>query len=61
MNNVKSTDKEPRSPCIRHCCLDDNDVCIGCLRTLQEIIDWRSLTSEQKSQILIQCQNRRMQ
>lgn len=28
------------SPCIRHCCLDENDVCLGCFRTLTEITQW---------------------
>ncbi|MFP6848242.1 MAG: DUF1289 domain-containing protein [Pseudomonas sp.] len=28
------------SPCRRQCCLDDQDVCLGCGRTLQEILDW---------------------
>ncbi|EGR4199847.1 DUF1289 domain-containing protein [Vibrio cholerae] len=23
-----------KSPCVRHCCLDDKDICIGCVRTL---------------------------
>ncbi|MEB5521801.1 DUF1289 domain-containing protein, partial [Vibrio cholerae] len=22
-----------KSPCVRHCCLDDKDICIGCGRT----------------------------
>nr|WP_254619459.1 DUF1289 domain-containing protein [Vibrio metschnikovii] len=26
-----------KSPCVRHCCLDDKDICIGCGRTLDEI------------------------
>ena len=25
------------SPCIRHCTLDDADICLGCGRTLDEI------------------------
>jgi len=28
------------SPCIRNCCLDDDDVCIGCGRALAEIVAW---------------------
>ncbi|MFZ1295916.1 MAG: DUF1289 domain-containing protein, partial [Pseudomonadales bacterium] len=28
------------SPCIRHCTLDEADICIGCGRSLQDILDW---------------------
>ncbi len=42
----------PASPCIRNCCLNDGDVCLGCARTLQEILDWHRLTPLQKQQVL---------
>jgi predicted Fe-S protein YdhL (DUF1289 family) len=32
--------EEVVSPCRRQCCLDDQDTCLGCGRTLQEILDW---------------------
>lgn len=28
------------SPCRRQCCLDEQDICLGCGRTLQDILDW---------------------
>ena len=28
------------SPCVRNCCLDDDDVCFGCARSLDEIKEW---------------------
>ena len=31
---------EVASPCLRTCCLDDDDVCIGCGRALYEIVAW---------------------
>ena len=31
---------EVASPCRRQCCLDDQDVCLGCGRTLAEILAW---------------------
>lgn len=42
------------SPCIRNCCLDEQDICLGCFRSLEEIKVWgRSDTSAQKkTQIL---------
>ncbi|MFT6914946.1 MAG: putative Fe-S protein YdhL (DUF1289 family) [Motiliproteus sp.] len=40
------------SPCIRNCCLDDQDICIGCSRTLDEILHWGAADHRRKSQIL---------
>ncbi|CAM4361238.1 DUF1289 domain-containing protein [Pseudoalteromonas ostreae] len=59
MNNIKVSNEEPSSPCIRHCCLDKNDTCIGCFRTLDEILAWHSASPAQKQQILNECQNRK--
>ncbi|MGH8353999.1 MAG: DUF1289 domain-containing protein [Pseudomonas sp.] len=28
------------SPCRRACCLDGQDICIGCGRSLAEILEW---------------------
>ncbi|HFG1574822.1 TPA: DUF1289 domain-containing protein [Vibrio cholerae] len=44
-----------KSPCVRHCCLDDKDICIGCGRTLDEIYRWSSATNSEKQEILINC------
>lgn len=38
----------PLSPCIDVCALDDQNVCTGCKRTLQEIIDWSTMTAEEQ-------------
>ncbi|EGR0935836.1 DUF1289 domain-containing protein [Vibrio cholerae] len=42
-----------KSPCVRHCCLDDKDICIGCGRTLDEICRRNSATNSEKQEILI--------
>lgn len=41
-----------KSPCIEVCSLDDQDVCIGCYRTANEIIEWFSASDERKRIIL---------
>lgn len=46
------------SPCIRNCCLDDNDICMGCFRTLDEIKNWLSMTNTQKISVLRSCKQR---
>lgn len=50
---------EPASPCVRNCCLDDHDVCLGCLRSLDEIKAWLSFSEQEKRQVLANCQQRR--
>ena len=41
-----------QSPCTRHCSVNIDGVCVGCLRTRQEITDWRHYSDEQKQQVL---------
>ncbi|GAB3741238.1 hypothetical protein GCM10028794_26780 [Silanimonas algicola] len=40
------------SPCIRQCCLDDADECLGCGRTLDEIKAWHAAGAEGREAIL---------
>lgn len=47
------------SPCIRNCCLNDDDICMGCFRTLDEIKAWLSLTDREKFEVLRKCQERK--
>ena len=42
-----------KSPCIRNCCLDNNDICLGCFRSLIEITEW-ALVDEEKKQVFLQ-------
>lgn len=43
---------KPQSPCISICTLDEQNLCLGCLRTLDEIIDWTMLDDQQKHAVL---------
>lgn len=49
------------SPCVRNCCLDDNDVCVGCYRKLSEITEWRNISESQRKVILARCNQRKKQ
>jgi uncharacterized protein len=40
------------SPCVRNCCLDEDNVCMGCGRSLQEIVTWSSASAADKAAIL---------
>ncbi|MCT7940280.1 MULTISPECIES: DUF1289 domain-containing protein [Shewanella] len=50
--------KDVVSPCIRHCSLDEQDICLGCHRTLDEILGWHTMTNEQKFLLLTELQFR---
>ncbi|MDB5801351.1 MAG: hypothetical protein JWL63_2290 [Rhodocyclales bacterium] len=47
------------SPCIRLCCLDEHDVCLGCFRTLDEIKVWRASDNAERERVLKCCAQRR--
>jgi hypothetical protein len=47
------------SPCIRHCTLDDDDICVGCFRRIDEICAWGGASNEQRRIILELAADRR--
>jgi predicted Fe-S protein YdhL (DUF1289 family) len=48
---MKVSDKV-RSPCVSVCALDENDVCIGCQRSGDEILRWTSMTNDERRDVL---------
>ncbi len=54
MNN-----KEPQSPCVSICVLDDDDICAGCYRSAVEITDWVMLDADGKRAALKKANERR--
>ncbi len=40
------------NPCVRNCCLDKADICLGCGRHVDEITGWHQATDVEKQQIL---------
>ena len=46
------------SPCIRQCTLDDDDRCVGCGRTLDEIRRWSMASIPEQEQILTASEQR---
>jgi len=47
------------SPCVRNCCLDNAEICLGCFRSLTEILLWNRATQIQKRAILAQSLSRK--
>jgi len=49
-----------KSPCIKTCQIDrKSGLCLGCLRTLDEIASWGSYSDDQRADILADLGNRR--
>ena len=46
------------SPCVNVCALDEQDVCIGCQRTVQEITRWSRMDNAERRQVLGLCHER---
>ncbi|MEM8767129.1 MAG: DUF1289 domain-containing protein [Pseudomonadota bacterium] len=51
---MNGTDPQPSitSPCVKVCQLDENDVCLGCGRSLDEIGAWSRASNAERRRIL---------
>ncbi|WJN59827.1 DUF1289 domain-containing protein [Pseudomonas sp. SO81] len=59
MKTSNSTSSEAvDSPCRRQCCLDDQDICLGCGRSLAEILEWGKADNGRRRQICQAAQQR---
>lgn len=47
------------SPCISLCRLDEQKVCLGCFRHVEDIREWRSADDERRRVICAQAQQRK--
>jgi len=52
-------DNIAQSPCVRNCCLNENDICLGCFRTLLEITHWSNADKQERTNILYNARQRR--
>lgn len=41
-----------RSPCVSICALDEQDLCVGCYRSGEEISRWGSYSDDEKRDVL---------
>ncbi len=49
----------PASPCVGVCTVDrETKMCIGCHRTVKEIGAWRTMTLDQKREVVAACKAR---
>ena len=56
---LNAPDSAMQFPCVRQCCLDDDEICLGCLRSLQEIVGWNEADVSERAEILARAQQRR--
>jgi predicted Fe-S protein YdhL (DUF1289 family) len=47
------------SPCVRNCCLDSEDICMGCGRHMEEILQWHRADASERETILARAAKRR--
>lgn len=50
-DNRRSENAEPASPCVSVCALDEQDICMGCYRSADEITDWFMADAQEKRAI----------
>ncbi|MDY0077963.1 MAG: DUF1289 domain-containing protein [Bacteroidales bacterium] len=51
--------KKIKSPCQLICTYDEDRICIGCYRSLEEVANWDSYTEEEKRKVLDNTMKRR--
>jgi len=39
-------------PCIKRCCLNEEEICLGCFRTFNDMLLWNKATIEEKQEML---------
>ncbi len=58
---MSDIDHSPKveSPCVGTCTLDDDDICVGCYRSIDEICAWGGAGNDERRGILEQVAARR--
>ncbi len=52
------TERPLASPCVQVCALDEDDICIGCQRSVAEITRWSRMDNAERRQVLVLCHER---
>jgi predicted Fe-S protein YdhL (DUF1289 family) len=55
---MNTAERPVRSPCVNICALDEDDVCTGCQRTVEEITRWSRMDNEERLRVLGLCHER---
>ncbi|MBV4452455.1 MULTISPECIES: DUF1289 domain-containing protein [Pseudomonas] len=55
---MTAVERPVASPCVSICALDDDDICTGCQRTVDEITRWSRMDNAERWVVLGLCQER---
>lgn len=55
---MTAVERPVASPCVSICALDDDDICTGCQRTVDEITRWSRMDNAERRVVLGLCQER---
>lgn len=53
-----AVEKPIKSPCVSVCVLNDDDICVGCFRSGNEISHWGSYDNGERREVLLRCHER---
>jgi predicted Fe-S protein YdhL (DUF1289 family) len=53
------TNSNIKSPCIHVCTKDENGICLGCYRSIDEIRSWYNSSDDEKLKIIAEAGKRR--
>lgn len=46
-------------PCIKKCCLNEEDICLGCFRSFNDMLAWNKASIQDKKEMLQKAESRR--
>lgn len=55
---MTSAERPVASPCVSICALDEQDICTGCQRTVDEITRWSRMDNSERRAVLALCHER---
>ncbi|NWD78282.1 DUF1289 domain-containing protein [Pseudomonas gingeri] len=55
---MSTIERPVASPCVSVCALDEQDICIGCQRTVAEITRWSRMDNVERREVLALCHER---
>ena len=55
---MQTLERPVASPCVHVCALDEEDICIGCQRNVDENTRWSRMQNDERRQVLQLCHER---
>ncbi|MHC6227065.1 DUF1289 domain-containing protein [Pseudomonas sp. X10] len=55
---MSNPERPVASPCVSVCALDEQDICVGCQRTVAEITRWGRMDNQERREVLRLCHER---